>query len=142
MVKYIEFDTDRLKENSIRIIEFLNKNNITKTRDLERLLNQQFEINEKTKEHIAIEMRPSNFGSLVYDISYIQQGAGILIDIKINKEFDYTSFIIKGKFLLPDYQRFALDARDNIIQSKNINTASMKRIRQELKNLQNTNADI
>tara|TARA_Y100000310_G_scaffold340770_1_gene437693 strand:- start:576 stop:989 length:414 start_codon:yes stop_codon:yes gene_type:complete len=132
MVAPPEIDLESLKKNARHLLEFLDRNEIQEPRDLESVLNQSLIINRKTKEHVTTEIRPSNLGTATYDISYIQYGKGILLDVKINPSFEYTAFIVKGKFELPGYESFAKDNNGNIAQMKRIGSTSIEDIRNEL----------
>lgn len=98
-------------------------------------MNQTFLIDENTKEHIQIHLRPSEPGTQAYTITYMIPDRGIGLEVKINKELGYSKIIFKGNFTLPDYNPFARDVFGNIAQNKKLDYTDISQIRTELEKL-------
>ncbi|UZE94062.1 MAG: hypothetical protein IB618_00605 [Candidatus Pacearchaeota archaeon] len=116
-------------------LTFLEKENISYVADLEQRLDKKFSIDKNPGEYIAIEMRPSNFDTKAYTISYIIPNKGIPIEIKINKALGYSQIIIKRDRVLPSYSLFHIDIFGNMAQNKELKITKISEIKEELKRL-------
>ncbi len=83
---------------------------------------------------IQLESRPSTKGSLAITISYIIDGKGIPIEIRLNPEQDYSLFFVKSKEEIESYNPELVDPLGNVIQSKKIGS-SFEEMLEELKRL-------
>ena len=98
-------------------LHVLERENINSSGALEKRIQgggQEFTIN--VQESLVIMLRPSQKGTLTCTMSYIVQGVGTPIELKINNELDYTKSIIKSIKIIPEYLEFAKDEFGNMIQ--------------------------
>ena len=98
-------------------LHVLERENINSTQGLEKRAQgrgQEFTIN--VQDSLIIMLRPSQEMTFAYAMSYVVQGAGAPIELRINRELDYTKSTIKFAGTIPGYSRFAKDEFDNIIQ--------------------------
>lgn len=98
-------------------LHVLQRENINSSEVLEKRVQegkQEFTIN--VQESLVIMFRPSQRGTLACTMSYAVQGVGTPIELRINKELNYTKSIIKSIKIIPEYSKFTEDKFGNIIQ--------------------------
>jgi hypothetical protein len=98
-------------------LHVLQRENIYSTQDLETRAQrggQKFMIN--MQESLIIIPRLSKMGTFASTMSYDVQGEGIPIELRINRQLNYTKSIIKFAGTIPGYTRFAADDFGNITQ--------------------------
>lgn len=93
------------------------------------------ELGDTKKDFVSFEMRPSNYFTTAYTISYIRHGTGIPIEVRVNFDLEYYTIIIKSKEKIKSYIPFSEDFFGNIIQSKTVPLKDLKYVKKELKNL-------
>ena len=125
-----------LRKIAKKTLELFDEMEISSYTDIDRVLNHESPIDENTGEHITFQLRPSNFGTQAYTISYITPGQGIPLEIKINKEIGYSKVIVKGEFVLSDYRPFAIDGM-HVAREKNFDSTEISILSSELKRLAN-----
>ena len=77
-------------------LHVLQRENINSIQALEKIAQSgEKEITINVQESLIFAPRPSHEGTIAYTMSYVVQGAGIPIELKINKEMGYTRSIIK-----------------------------------------------
>ena len=87
-------------------------------------------------ERVIIETRPSNENTRAHTISYVIEGLGIPIEIRINPELDYSLIILKKSGeLVKGYESFDSDCFGNSIQSRRMEQGTIEVILSELRNL-------
>ena len=86
MVSFNEIGISYLEKASKAVRKLLKTESIEKPGDLEKIAEQARIIDKENFEAIEVSRRPSNKQTLVWDISYVKKGVGILLDIKINEE--------------------------------------------------------
>jgi hypothetical protein len=86
---------------------------------------------------MEIRIRPSVSGTKALTISYVQQGLGIPLELKLNLALIYSEVILKMQEVLQGYAPFAQDVFGNLAQFKLIPTCEFAPIRQELDALYN-----
>ena len=114
-MKITSTDIGRFAAEFLHVLE---REDINSSRVLEEIVQkgkQEFTIN--VQESLVIMLRPSQSMTLACTMSYIVQGVGIPIELRINKELDYTTSIIKSIKITPEYSKFAEDKFGNIIQN-------------------------
>lgn len=115
-----------------RFLTVLEKENITMWGDLEDMLDRSFQIDENRKDIISIRYRQSLDGVYNYSISYIREWNGTILEVKIN-ELDYAIIVLKSKDRLEGYSKFGNDRSNNGIYYKNMKSAELQAVIEELK---------
>ncbi len=95
---------------------------------------QEFMIN--VQESLVIMLRPSQMVTLACTMSYTVQGVGIPIELRINKQLDYTKSIIKSIKIIPEYSKFAEDEFGNIIQDTSWKGSELSKSIEHLRKLE------
>lgn len=126
-----------LNTKAARMRQFLEEQRINEVKDLGRLLKKSFDIDGVTKEKISVEMRPSESGTAAYTIRYTEEKIGMPLEVKINKDLDYSKIIVKGTFRLDGYAAWARDPRGNVAQAKTLDSSTISAVNSELKSLAN-----
>ena len=122
----------KLKECAKRMLGFFICQDIFSFGEFERLINTRYCLG---KELIEISYQSSRGNTLALDISYIVKGSGTIIDVKINPELGYTTFIVKTDAMVIGYEAFISYSDGNIAQAKTINFIEMSIIKGELEKL-------
>lgn len=120
-----------LKRYSLEVLNMLEREKIGSISELEEKMGESFPTPEGI---IQLESRPSESGSIASTISYIIEGKGIPIEIRLNPEHHYSLFIVKAEEELADYNPEFSDPLGNIIQDKRIESSFEKAL-EELKRL-------
>ena len=120
-----------LQRYSSEIVSLLKNKNISSLEELERKIGSSF---DSLEGKISLESRPSTKGSLAITISYIIDGKGIPIEIRLNLEQNYSLFFVKSEEEIESYNPELVDPLGNVIQSKKIGS-SFKEMLEELKRL-------
>ena len=94
-----------------------------------------FTVEDSPDEFIEAQIRPSNAGTVAYTVSYVVEGVGIPLEVKINSSLGYTKFIVKSSDSFEGYNSFASDG-DNVAQDKTITSCDPSSIKRELEFLQ------
>lgn len=115
-----------------RFLTVLEKEDITVWEDLEDRLDRLFQIDEKRKDIISIRYKQGLDGLYSYAISYVRQGSGTIIEIKIN-QLDYAIIVLKSKDRLEGYSKFGKDRSNNGIYYKNMKSAELQTVIEKLK---------
>lgn len=124
-------DLATIAKSFLRLLE---QENVTTCQDLERRLGSRHEI-KGTRDFISFTRRPSDLNTSTYTISYVREGTGVPIELKINADLDYTNIILKFTGRLQNYAPFALDIFDNLIQNRILRSSEMPLLKQELHQL-------
>ena len=110
---------EEIGKYSSQILELLERERINSIERLEKRLGESFEVQDGI---VKLEKRPSGLGpiptGLANTISYIVQGKGIPIEIRLNSKDNYVFMIVKSSSELEDYSKDFYDEIGNIIQSK------------------------
>lgn len=114
-------------------LDFLDRERIFSTKDLEQRLDKNFLIDEKIKSSVSISLNSSEFYTKAYTISYIRKGLGIPLEVKVNLVLEYSRIIIKCEEKIKSYTPFVLDSFGNMVQSTLIESADFLNVREELK---------
>lgn len=118
-------------------LHVLEREDINSSRVLEELVQkgkQEFTIN--VQESLVIMLQPSQRMTLACTMSYTVQGVGIPIELRINKELDYTKSIIKSIKIIPEYSRFAKDEFGNIVQDTSWGGSELSKSIEHLRKLE------
>ena len=127
----------KININDIRIfasgfLKVLEEQEVKSAADLEKLLGKQLKVEHQEQDFVAFDNRPSNLSTMAYTLSYIQQEAGIPIELKINGVLNYSQVIIKSQKPLAGYSPFSVDSFENIIQNKVLKSSDISLSRNEL----------
>jgi len=118
-------------------LHVLQRENINSSELLEKRVQrgrQEFTIN--VQESLVIMLLPSQKGTLECTMSYTVQGVGIPIELRINKELDYTKSTIKSIKIIPEYSRFAKDEFGNIVQDTSWEGSELSKSIEHLRKLE------
>jgi len=99
---------------------------------LDNILGKELKIEHQEQDFVAFDNRTSNLGTMAYTLSYIRQGAGIPIELKINSVLNYSQVILKSQKSLVGYSAFSVDPFENIIQNKVLKSSDISLSRNEL----------
>ena len=94
-----------------------------------------FTVEDSPDEFIEAQIRLSNAGTVAYTVSYVVEGVGIPLEVKINSSLGYTKFIVKSSDSFEGYNSFVSDG-DNVTQDKTITSCDPSSIKRELEFLQ------
>ncbi|MEK6897095.1 MAG: hypothetical protein AABW93_01045 [Nanoarchaeota archaeon] len=120
-----------LQKYSSEILGMIEREKIGSISELEEKIGESFPTPEGL---IQLESRPSTKGSLAITISYIIDGKGIPIEIRLNPEQNYSLFFVKSEEEIESYNPELVDPLGNVIQSKKIGS-SFEEALEELKRL-------
>ncbi len=126
-------DLGKIAGNFLYLIE---KEGIEKTDDLEKRIGTTIKL-EKSEDFVIITTRPSNHNTLAYTIAYHCPSLGIPLELKINKEKEYSQVFIKSGKELKSYKTFHFDMYDNFMQNKIFQSSDFSMIKKELERLKN-----
>jgi hypothetical protein len=90
---------------------------------------------------ITASLNPSEEGTEAYTISYVAEGnpgnpnKGVVLDLKINTQLNYSKIILKNQHYLRGYTPFRRDPFYNLIQTKTINSTKIPLLKSELSHL-------
>jgi hypothetical protein len=115
--------------------DFLRKQRINCTSELEDRMGTSLQIQGKVNDRIMFNTRPSKLGSFAYTISYIRKDEGIPMELKLNPNLNYTYVLIKCNTAIPNYNIFATDKFQNLIQNKVLIPCNYFNAKEEIINL-------
>ncbi len=124
-------DLGKIAGNFLYLME---KEGIEKTEDLEKRIGTTIKL-EKSEDFVLITTRPSNHNTLAYTISYHCPSLGIPLELKINKEKEYSQVFIKSGKELKNYKTFHFDSYQNYMQNKICMTSNFSNLKKELEKL-------
>lgn len=124
-----------LKKYIENFLEVLNRENILSIFDIEKKLNERFEVQEDSTHFVSIGLIPSNLGTGAYTISYNVTLVGIPVEIKLNQELRYSMIIVKSSEEIYGYSIFAQDPNKNLVQNKVMDTTDLTKIKKELEDI-------
>ena len=125
---------EEIEKFAQQFLGFLDDHFIYSTSCLVPLLGKKFPVNDES--YFSVELRPSNMGTEAYTLSYIMDRRGIPIEASINRELDYTKFMIKATKEVREYETFGLDdTRENYVMCKELKGYSFEQVRKELRSL-------
>jgi len=131
----MEIEIGDLRNFASRFLQVLEEQEVKSARDLERLVGTQVMVEQPNGDFVLFENRPSNLSTTAYTISYIRNGLGIPIELKINNVLAYSQIIIKTKLLIRGYSPFAIDPFKNTIQYKRLDSSDFSISKKELAEL-------
>ncbi|MFH1711092.1 MAG: hypothetical protein ABH840_02155 [Nanoarchaeota archaeon] len=132
---------ERLVEICRTFVQVLDIANVSDLKSLEDLAGRTFPIAGKENEFLAVEWRPSTYGTRAIDASYIiqhQEGKieeGIPLNLKVNPSAGYSMIILKAAENIEGYSQFDLDFFGNIIQSQTNRTTVLKEILDKIRKI-------
>lgn len=129
-------DLKRIARSFLNIME---RADVISLLDLEGVSEKTFPIEGKTNEYVSVSFTPSSNQIRAYTksptLSYIIEGTGIPLEVKINSFEGYSKIIVKTQISIPDYYPFAVDRYGNIVQNKKIDSTDISEVRKELEKL-------
>lgn len=129
-----KIDREDIRRYSGEILRIMDEKTINSLRDLRNNVGE-YSL-KKFGRRIVIEPRPSKLDTWAHTISYVINGVGIPIEIRVNLELDYSLITLKTLEVLERYTSFNfVDRFSNVIQSKKIMPGTIEGIRLELKTL-------
>ncbi|MEM5872257.1 MAG: hypothetical protein QXD55_00120 [Candidatus Aenigmatarchaeota archaeon] len=131
-------DLKRIVNNFLKVLE--NKE-IQTLLDFERP-KKIFPITNDASEYVSVEFRPSSTHIKAFTksptISYIIEGCGIPLEVRINSYEGYSRIILKTvEGVFHGYSPFTIDKFNNIAQDKMIYSTDISLVKEELKKLLN-----
>ena len=137
----MEITREHLREAADAVLRFFEKKNITSLQDIARI-NYILHVVDGAKGTIYVQKIPSNLGTIAQAVSYVLPcDNDVPIDIKMNKELDYSQVILKTILLIPDYKLFSEDRFGNMRQFKMIHSTNLADVIIELEKLVFKNED-
>ena len=119
---------------STEFLELLDKESIFTSEDLERMIGK--DINGKISgDRLIFDNRPSNLNTMAYTVSYVREGTGIPLELKMNPSLYYSQVILKSQEIIEGYSSFSEDDFGNIMQVKAMGSISLSLSRNELSSL-------
>ena len=128
----MKIDIKDIRIFALGFLKILEKQEVKSASDLEKLLGKQLKVEHQAQDFVAFDNRPSNLGTMAYTLSYIRQGVGIPIELKINSVLNYSQVILKSQKSLVGYSAFSVDPFENIIQNKVLKSSDISLSRNEL----------
>jgi len=132
---------ERLAEISRNFIEVLANANVSDLKGLEALAGKTIPIAGKENEYLAVEFKPSTYGTKAIDASYIipheesKVGGGIPLNLKVNSSVGYSMIILKAAENIEGCSQFGSDSFGNIYQSQTNRTTDLKEILDKIRKL-------
>ena len=127
---------EEISDVAKRLRIFLDRKKIESVKDLEKKVGESFPVLGSRPGHlITMEIRPSDFGSLAYTISYIIPKKGIPIEVRVNPGMNYSKVILKTESRLNGYDVFARDEFGNVIQIRTFPDCFLSEVKKELESL-------
>jgi len=123
-----------IKVISAEFLKLMDKESIFANEDLERMIGKEINGNI-SGDKLIFDNRPSDLGTMAYTVSYIREGAGIPLELKINPSLDYARVIVKSQDCIFGYDLFSVDIFENIIQAKLLKSNDLSLSREELRYL-------
>ncbi len=121
-----------LKENARELITVFEDRAISSLADLERLAGTRIRCLGDVK-FVDVDLSPSQRGTRALTVSYtIPKLEGVPIQLRFNKQLDYTAIIVKARELVRGYDVFARDPYGNIVQYRKLETVDFAETRKEL----------
>jgi len=115
------------------LLAYLKEHKSQKLSDLEIDLGDE---KVATKEHVMVQLRPSNFNTIANVISYVIPGKGIPLECWTNETLNYSRIMLKCESEIPHYVPFTADDFGNIVQYQEMqNSISLSKIKFELEKL-------
>jgi hypothetical protein len=128
------FTVKRIQEIARGVAGFFDRELVKSIPDLERRVGNEFP-GLKEQEFISVTMNPSNFGTRAYTVSYVVQGSGIPVEVKINPHLKYSALIAKAEHLLFGFTQFMTDPNENKMQHRRLSTLDIGEISDALRSL-------
>ena len=130
----------RMLQTSLdRVLDFMKERKISTPKDLDGILDSRHDITKTPQEFIEVKKRPGGMSSqpssYVYTISYVKKGYGIILEVRVNSEENYSRFIVKMNNSISGYRKFAADRNGNVIQERVIQSVAIESVYQGLKDL-------
>ncbi len=132
-MKVLPSDLEQIAKN---FLSSLDREKINSNVSLKNRMGETIQL-DKYNDFITFELRPSNFGTQAYTISYTRLNTGIPIELKVNESLDYSQIILKVHKTLEGYFVFAIDPFGSIVQNKVIYTSDFTSVKKELERLCN-----
>jgi len=129
----MKISREDLAKYAERFLGVLNAEGISSWEGLSRVLERSFPVCDG--ESVWIGLRPSNGLTYAHTLSYVAEGVGIPIEIRLNRDLGYTKVIIKMQEELAKYAVCAMDHLRNMVQERFLEEAGVERARRELEDL-------
>lgn len=109
-----------IKEIASNLLFFLNSASLDSYEKIERQIGpHHFPIDGETLE---ILFRPSNQTTQALTLSYIKEGYGVPLEVRMNKSLGYSLVVVKLNEYLTGYKPMAIDCFGNVVQTKRLET--------------------
>jgi len=123
---------DRLQGIVRNLLGVLEGKGISSVADLESRVGIVIPCGVGFGDYTKILLMPSKRGTRAYTISYIIEGEGVPVEIKVNNELGYSTIFVKADRLIPGFSLLGRDALNQIRQSKDLPYADLARLKREL----------
>src|SRR3990172_5282094 len=124
---------EELQKAAKNVLEICSKERIATASDLEKRMGQTISLDP---DMMTFEMRPSNYRTQAYTLSYTNPEGGILVEIKLNPDLGYSRIILKSQDPVKGYSPFSHDRFGNIQQEKMLHSSDLVFCLKELSDLQ------
>jgi len=115
-----------------RFVEVIDRESISSSEDLDRLLGEKQVVGQDSFDYILVELRSSNCGTKAYSVGYFVPEVGVPIDCRINRELNYSKIIAKFNGTLPSYTPFFQDEFSNIAQEILLDSSEFSKVKKEI----------
>jgi hypothetical protein len=128
------FTVKRIQEIGDAVVGFFDKEAVKTAEDLERRVGNEFR-GLRENEFILVAMHPSNHCTRACTMSYVVQGSGIPVEVKVNADLRYSALIVKAELPILGFTPFAVDPNNNCVQHKYMQTVDIGEIREALRSM-------
>jgi hypothetical protein len=116
------------------VLSYLEENGVSSMSDL--LGKEGLQTSIRDGEVVYVEMRPSNEGTRALTLSYVVQGVGIPIEVRLNPALGDSKIFLKSVDLIGGYESLNTDRFGNTVQIIGIGD-ELSLAREELQRLAN-----
>ena len=134
IISKMKFFKKDIKVISAEFLKLMDKESVFANEDLERMVGKEINGNI-SGDRLVFDNRPSDLGTMAYTVSYVREGTGIPLELKINPSLDYVRVIVKLQDCIFGYDPFSADIFENIIQAKLLKSNDLSLSREELRYL-------
>lgn len=129
-----------VKKVAKRFLRFLDEREINSASNLDKIIGQRFIFEDISPACIEVSLRPSNYRTAAYTISYVSPFfEETPLVVKINPALDYSLIIVKMNRVLINYnehyKEFGVNGEANIKQNKVIESSDIFYVKEELRSL-------
>lgn len=131
----MKISRDELGKIAQNVLDSLEREGINSISDFKAKIGKKTDTPLNNSDKISFELCPSNDETQAYTLSYIREGTGIPVEIRINPKRGYTRIILKTARKLKGYEPFRYDIFNNLMQERVLQGTGISQVKAELKEL-------